>query len=90
MTEPIDVLLAERNVQSRLPVRRVWRRNSQGQVRGLGLMEAQNLLDWLERQECKDLVVQVQPDGLFTVRCTCPDGFHLVPAPGGSLPHSAV
>jgi hypothetical protein len=40
-------------------------------------MEAQDLLDWLERQGCTESALDVQADGYFAVRCICPSGLQL-------------
>jgi CheY-like chemotaxis protein len=48
-----------------------------GEVTGLTASEAESLLDWLEKQHCTALAVDLREDG-FTVRCVCPAGLRLV------------
>jgi CheY-like chemotaxis protein len=53
------------------------RSSPQSSVGGLGFTEAQDLLDWLERKGCTESALDVQDDGYFAVRCTCPSGLQL-------------
>jgi CheY-like chemotaxis protein len=54
-------------------------------VGDLGLMEAQDLLDWMERHGCSEMGLDVQANGLFAVHCICPSGLQLRPLACGRV-----
>jgi CheY-like chemotaxis protein len=53
-------------------------------VSGLSMGEAQELLDWLERQGCSQLEVHSRGND-FSVSCLCPPGFRLERGPEGGV-----
>jgi CheY-like chemotaxis protein len=48
-----------------------------GWVTGLGVAEAEELLDWLENQGCTGLELEWRQEAGFAVRCACPPGLRL-------------
>jgi CheY-like chemotaxis protein len=48
-----------------------------GQLTCASLVEAEELLDWLQNQRCTRIEVSMKDDQ-FTVRCICPPGLRLV------------
>jgi hypothetical protein len=51
------------------------------EIGDLTLIEAQDLLDWLEAHGCTELGVRCQGEH-FTVHCVCPPGYRLVKRDG--------
>jgi CheY-like chemotaxis protein len=66
-------------------VREQLRQPEIGAVSGLDLRQAERLLDWLERQGCVNLGLNLDPEGGASVHAVCPAGLRLVRDENGDV-----